>query len=163
MLIQQKIGNLKDFDAHNRPVDWLALEWFETNKRLLTKQTTLGKPVNLKFLGENPQYTEGDVLFDNEISIIAIRILPCEVIVIKPRNTYEIAAICYEIGNKHLPLFMEGNDFLIPFEIPLFKTLLASNYVVLKEKRQLLNPLKTSVSPHFNDSGKSLFSRIMDL
>ena len=56
------------------------------------------------FLEENPQYTEGDVLYEDELSIIAIHILPCEVIVIKPRNAYEIAAVCYEIGNRHVPL-----------------------------------------------------------
>ncbi len=148
MLIQQKIGNLIDFDAHKRSVDWLDLEWFEMNKRILTRSTRAGTLLNLKFLGENPQYTEGDVLFENELSIIAIHILPCEVIVIKPRNVHEIASACYEIGNRHLPLFMDDTDFLVPFEVPLFKILSDSNYIVLKENRQLFKQLKTTVLPH---------------
>lgn len=148
MLIQQKQGNLKNFDAHQRTVDWLDLEWFEMNKRILTRTTRGGTLLNLKFLGENPQYTEGDVLFENELSIIAIHILPCEVIVIKPRNTYEIATVCYEIGNRHLPLFMDDTNLLVPFEVPLFKILSDSNYILLKENRQLLQQLKTSVLPH---------------
>ena len=148
MLIQQKIGNLRDFDAHQRPVDWLDLEWYEMNKRILTRTTRGGTLLNLKFLGKNPQYTEGDVLFENELSIIAIHILPCEVIVIKPRNVHEIASACYEIGNRHLPLFMDDTDFLVPFEVPLFKILSDSNYIVLKENRQLFKQLKTTVLPH---------------
>ena len=68
MLIQKKIGNLKDIDTHQRPVDWLDLEWFEMNKRILTRTTREGTLLNLKFLGENPQYTEGDVLFEDELS-----------------------------------------------------------------------------------------------
>ena len=148
MLIQQKQGNLKDFDTHQRPVDWLDLEWFEMNKRILTRTTRGDTLLNLKFLRENPQYTEGDVLFENELSIIAIHILPCEVIVIKPRNAYEIAAVCYEIGNRHVPLFMDEPNLLVPFEVPLFKILSDSNYIVLKENKQLLKQLKTSVLPH---------------
>ena len=150
MLIQQKIGNLKDFNNNHRSVDWLDLEWFEMNKRILTRTTRGGILLNLKFLGENPQYTEGDILFENGETIIAVSILPCEVIVIKPRNTDEIASACYEIGNRHLPLFMDDNHLLVPFEVPLFKILTDSNYIVLKENRQLLKQLKTTISPHLS-------------
>ncbi len=148
MLIQQKQGNLKNLDDLQLPVDWLDLEWFEMNKRILTRATRGGTLLNLKFLGENPQYTEGDVLFEDELSIIAIHILPCEVMVIKPRNAYETAAVCYEIGNRHLPLFMDDAYLLVPFEVPLFKILSDSNYIVLKEDRQLLKQLKTTILPH---------------
>ena len=150
MLIQQKIGNLKDFNNNHRSVDWLDLEWFEMNKRILTRTTRGGILMNLKFLGENPQYTEGDILFENGETIIAVSILPCEVIVIKPRNAVEIASVCYEIGNRHLPLFMDDNHLLVPFEVPLFKILTDSNYIVLKENRQLLKQLKTTISPHLS-------------
>ena len=150
MLIQQKIGNLKDFNNNHRSVDWLDLQWFEMNKRILTRTTRGGILMNLKFLGENPQYTEGDILFENGETIIAVSILPCEVIVIKPRNTDEIASACYEIGNRHLPLFMDDIHLLVPFEVPLFKILSDSNYIVLKENRQLLKQLKTTVLPHFS-------------
>ncbi len=165
MLIQQKIGNLQDFETDNRTVDWLNLEWFEVNKRILTKQTTLGTTLHLKFLGENPQYTEGDVLFQNDKTIIAVCILMCDVIVLKPKGAYEIASVCYEIGNKHLPLFIDGDELLIPFEMPLFNMLTAANYIVSKEQRQLTKQLKTTVSPHVdnNNNSKSLFTRILDL
>ena len=165
MLIQQKIGNLQDFETHNRPIDWLNLEWFEVNKRILTKKTTLGTTLHLKFLGENPQYTEGDVLFENEERIIAVSLLACDVIVLKPQGAYEIASVCYEIGNKHLPLFIESDELLIPFEAPLFNMLTAANYIVSKEQRKLTKQLKTTVLPHAgnNNSSKSLFTRILDL
>ena len=163
MLIKEKIGHLRDFNTQERVIDWLELAWFEVNKRILTKKTGQGTILSLKFLGENPQYTEGDVLFENDDSIIAIRILPCDVIVIKPQSAYEIASVCYEIGNKHLPLFVENDELLIPFEMPLFNMLKAANYIVLEEQRKLLTPLKTSVSPHFDNNSKSLFSRILDL
>jgi urease accessory protein len=91
-----------------------------------------------------------------------VEIIACEAIVFIPRSTFEIAYVCYEIGNKHLPLFFEENLLLIPFDEPTFKMLLAAGMAVTMQKRKLLNQLKTSVAPHSHSSeNKSLFSRIM--
>jgi urease accessory protein len=73
-----------------------------------------------------------------------------------------MASVCYEIGNKHLPLFYESDELLVPFELPLFRLLSAQGYDVKQEERKLLQPLKTTVSPH-EHGGSSLFSKIMKL
>ena len=74
-----------------------------------------------------------------------------------------MASVCYEIGNKHLPLFYEADQLLVPFEMPLYKLLSAQGYIIIKEKRKLLKPLKTTVSPHSGGTNDSLFSKIMKL
>jgi urease accessory protein len=51
---------------------------------------------------------------------------------------------------------------LVPFEQPLFRVLAAQGYDVKQEKRKLLHPLKTTVSPHAHGN-ETLFSRIMKL
>ena len=76
---------------------------------------------------------------------------------------YEMAYICYEIGNKHLPLFYENNQLMIPYEAPLLRVLQASGLKRLIEHRKLLHQLKTTVSPHGHSDGKSLFSKILQL
>ncbi len=162
MLIQHKIGSIDDFDLKQKKVDWLYLEWHEARKRILRKTTQAGKEIAIKFLNENPELTEGDVLFADEKTVIAVSIQTCDCIVIQPKNMFEMASICYEIGNKHLPLFYEADELLVPFEMPLFKLLYAQGYTIKEEKRKLLQPLKTTVSPHGSDSN-SLFSRIMKL
>src|SRR5690242_17331400 len=128
MLIQKKLGNISTIDLNNRSIDWLQLEWFETSKRILRKQTRSGNDIALKFLDKNPALTQGDVLYEDETFIIAIDILPCEVLVIQPANLFEMASVCYEIGNKHLPLFYEKDELLVPFEMPLFRLLSAQGY-----------------------------------
>jgi len=107
MLIQKKTGNIHSIEIGSRAIDWLLLEWYETNKRILNKSTLLGKELSLKFLQANPSLTKGDILFEDEQCIIAVDIFPCDCIVIKPINMFEMASVCYEIGNKHLPLFFE--------------------------------------------------------
>lgn len=162
MLIQKKIGNLDSFAVDNKNIDWLVLEWYETNKRILRKKTQSGKEISLKFMNENPGLTQGDVLYEDAQAIIAVEILPCDCIVIQPKDMQEMASVCYEIGNKHLPLFFESNELLVPLEQPLLRLLTAQGYTVREEKRKLLYPLRTTVSPHAH-SNESLFSRIMKL
>lgn len=162
MLLQKKIGNLQSHIVNGKTIDWLQLEWYETRKRIFRKQTKSGKDVSIKFLNENPELTEGDILFEDGNSVIAISVLPCDCIVIQPVNMFEMASVCYEIGNKHLPLFYEEESLLVPFDAPLMRLLSAQGYEVKKEERKLLQPLKTTVAPH-SDGSNSLFSKIMKL
>ncbi len=161
MLIQQKTGSLNQ-RIINKTIDWLELKWYEANKRILRKQTRSGKEISLKFLNENPNLTQDDILYEDEKEIIAIEILPCDCLVIEPKNMFEMASVCYEIGNKHLPLFFENDAVLVPFEMPLYRLLLVQGYEVKQEQRKLLQPLKTTVAPHGNESA-TLFSKIMKL
>jgi urease accessory protein len=162
MLIQTKIGNLSTYNSSGKTIDLLPLEWYEARKRIFRKQSNSGSEVSIKFLNENPELTEGDVLFEDDTTIIAVTILPCDCIVIHPTNMFEMASVCYEIGNKHLPLFYEEEALLIPSDLPLLKLLTAQGYNVGVEKRKLLQPLKTTVSPH-DTAGTTLFSKIMKL
>ena len=162
MLVQKKIGNIHAHTVAGKSLDWLQLEWYETRKRVFRKQTVSGKEVAIKFLNENPDLAEGDILFEDNNSIIAVAVLPCDCIVIKPVNMFEMASVCYEIGNKHLPLFYENESLLVPFDAPLMRLLSAQGYDAKKEERKLLQPLKTTVAPH-SDGSNSLFSKIMKL
>jgi urease accessory protein len=163
MLIQQKTGNIKTTEIHGRSLDRLQLEWYECNKRILHKKTSDGIEVRLKFLKENPEFAEGDILYEDTDSLIVVDIIPCDAIIILAGSLLQTASVCYEIGNRHLPLFFENSELLVPFEEPLFRLLKASGYEVRKEKRKLLNPLRSTIAPHGHSSGDSLFNRIMKL
>ena len=164
MLIQEKIGNIATTNVDESTIDWLFIEWFEANKRILHKKTFSGKNVVLKFLQKNPELTQGDILFSGENSTIVVNIKECEAIVIKPQSMFEVANICYEIGNKHLPLFYQNNELLVVLDMPLFKLFEKANYSVTIEKRKLINPLKTSVTAHTHTIGnESFFSKIIKL
>ncbi len=158
MLIQEKIGNINSFALNERTIDRLPLEWYETRKRILRKQTVSGKEASIKFLGQNPEFTEGDILFADDKSIVAVSILPCDCIVIKPADMFQTASACYEIGNRHLPLFYENNLLLVPLDPPLMHSLQKQGYDVKEEKRKLLQPLKTTVTPH-GIAGEILLSK----
>lgn len=161
MLIKEKIGNLGFFALYNRKIDYLLLEWYETNKRILHKKTVAGVEVVMKFLNENQQLAEGDVIYEDDFSLIAIEIKECETLIIRPKTMFEMASVCYEIGNKHIPVFYHQEELLVAYEAPLHTLLSAAGYEVAQGKRKLANPLKSSVAPHGHNSQGSLFSKIM--
>jgi urease accessory protein len=163
MLIQEKKGQLHSYPVNGKTIDLLMLEWHEAGKRIVRKKTKSGREVSLKFLNENPQHSEGDVLFEGDDHIIAISILPCDCLMILPKNMFEMASVCYEIGNKHLPLFYENEQLLVPLDKPLLKLLMAQGYDVKQESKKLFQPLKTTVSPHSDTGSESLFTKIMKL
>ena len=161
MLVKEKIGNLELFAVNNRNIDYVLLDWYETNKRILHKKTLLGREISMKFLNENPQLGVGDIIYEDDFGLVAVDIKECEAIVIRPRSMYEMASVCYEIGNKHLPLFYQDEEILVAYEAPLFKLLNACGFAITQQKKKLTRPLKTTETPH----GKSntLFSKIMKL
>jgi urease accessory protein len=161
MLVKEKIGNLELFAVNNRNIDYVLLDWYETNKRILHKKTLLGREISMKFLNENPQLGVGDIIYEDDFGLVAVDIKECEAIIIRPRSMYEMAAVCYEIGNKHLPLFYQDEEILVAYEAPLLKLLSAGGYAITQQKRKLTRPLKTTVTPH--GSSNTLFSKIMKL
>lgn len=163
MIIMEKLGKLNSFDLSNKTIDRLQLEWYEKGKRILHKKTVLGKEVVLKFLKESPELQQDDVLYEDDHCLIVIQIVPCDVLVIRPGSLYDMALACYEIGNKHLPLFYEDDELLIPYEAPIHRMLQALGFQCGTGVRQLLHQLKTSVAPHAHAGGGSLFSKILQL
>ena len=62
-----------------------------------------------------------------------------------------------------MPLFIQEELVLMPFEMPMFRWLEASGYEPLKEEHQLLNLLKSNVEPHGHSGSTSLFSKIINI
>lgn len=162
MLVKEKLGNLELFAINNRNIDYVLLEWYETNKRILHKKTISNREVTMQFLNENPQLAVGDIIYEDDFTLIAIDIKECDSVVIRPKSMHEMATVCYEIGNKHLPLFYQHGEIIVAYEAPLFTMLKAGGFQVEMVKRKLTHPLKTTVSPH-SSSKDSLLSRILKL
>lgn len=164
MIIIEKIeGNIVTCPTEPRITDPLQLEWFETGKRVLRRFTLGGQEVALRFMRESPMLRQGDIAWMDDKKAIVVSILPAQAIVLRPATMTDMATICYEIGNKHLPLFLDGNEVLVPFEEPLFRWLEAKGYSPAKELRTLTNMLRSNVIPHEHGSSGSLFSKIMQL
>lgn len=169
MIIKEILGNKSNLDLTNLEIDFLELEWFETSKRIQSRTTDNGVQVSIKFLKEGQHLSQDDVLFKDDKKAIIINIIECEAIVVAPSSLLEMGTVCYEIGNKHAPMFIQDNQVLIPFEEPLFKWLSASGYHPTKENRQLKNMLRSTQASHGHnhanehDNKQPLFTKIINL
>ncbi len=148
MLIEKKIGSFKSMVPGCRRVETIALHWYETAKKILHKKTDAGREVVLKLFNETERLTQDDVMYTSEDLVICIDIIPAKAIVLRPASAKDMAWLCYEIGNKHLPLFYDDEELSMPYEDPVFTMLVAAGFTPLIENRKLLLQLKTSVAPH---------------
>ncbi|WP_312508367.1 urease accessory protein UreE [Chryseobacterium culicis] len=163
MIINQIIGNLAE-NPTEKLIDYLDLEWFETTKRIQRKKTRQGTDVAVRFLREGQRLREGDILFEDAEKIIAVNVLETEAIVMSPASLLEMGTVCYEIGNKHIPLFIQNDKVLLPFEMPMFRWLEASGFKPEKQFVKLLNLLKSNVEPHGHGSlGSTIFTKILKM
>lgn len=163
MIINEVAGSLKQFEVRNRTIDFLEIEWFEATKRIQRKRTKNGQEIAIKFLKEGQRLKQDDVLYEDDQKIIVVAIIPCEAIVVKPTSLLEMGSVCYEIGNKHLPMFIQNDEVLLPFEEPIFKWLSASGYETAKIFTRLINIVNATVQPHGSSESSSLFFKIMNI
>lgn len=163
MLCKKVIGNLRTYAVGTKEIDPLYLEWFEMPKRIMRKKSENGREVAMKFLSEGQRLQDGDIVLENENCVVAISVRPCESLEVTPRNLMEMGAVCYEIGNKHLPLFIQDDKVLVAYEKPLERLLIASGYQVARKNCKLTNMLKVHIDHSHTANNPSLFSRILDL
>ncbi|UTN04076.1 urease accessory protein UreE [Flavobacterium bizetiae] len=163
MLIKEILGNTAQQSLDKLTIDLLEIEWYEATKRIQRKTSNGGTDLSIKFLKEGQRLHEGDILYQDNEKAIVVHIKPCDAIVIKPKTMLQMGTVCYEIGNKHMPLFIQEELVLMPFEMPMFRWLEASGYEPLKEEHQLLNLLKSNVEPHGHSGSTSLFSKIINI
>lgn len=143
-IVSQVLGNIyKETDGNfcADSIDTIYIEWFNTQKRISRYTSTKGVDVALRF--EKPLaigLSHGDIIFKDKKNIIVVSIVPTHILSIYAKTKLDIARLCYEIGNYHLPLFIGENDFnfCTPYEKPLQRILNKYN-IFYKEEEGILD------------------------
>ena len=95
----------------------MDIEWHEAFKKIHKKVTDKGTQVGIRM--DDSVLTTGlcqdDVLYQDEQVIVAVNIPACQVIrvALTPGHERMAAKVCYEIGNRHAPLFWGDDDTFI--------------------------------------------------
>ncbi|MHC5201290.1 urease accessory protein UreE [Myroides sp. LJL119] len=130
--------------------DILSIEWFQANKRIQRLTTCGGQEVAIRFFGKNQELKHGDVLWEDQQSMIVIQVEPTQSIVVRFDNELDMSYVAYQVGNKHIALFVEKNYLLIPFERPIYKWLLEKGFDPELQQRVLVDKLNANVDPTHN-------------
>ena len=111
MLCEQIYGKLSEADTAGKTVEYVDMEWHEAFKKIHRKTTDKGREIGIRM--DDSVLSRGllqdDVIYVDDELVIAVNTPPCEVIEISFEKGYAFMAakVCYEIGNRHAPLFWE--------------------------------------------------------
>lgn len=161
--------NAKNRDLTGKQVDYFDLEWYETTRKVLRKHTrNTNEEIAFRILKENFRVKHLDVLYEEGNQIILASIIPAPAIILQPTTMLQMGTICYEIGNQHIPIFIENDEVILPYEDPIFKVLDKAGYNPVKGKRVFENMLKATPD-HVVDTGgnhksvdvDALFSKVL--
>lgn len=115
MILTHVIGNLADSEYTNIPqadIDYLCLDYADAQKHLLRAATENGRDISIRLAPEAQLrgFHDGDILMVEGDTLVAIKILPVPALLAKPRTIKEATQFCYEIGNRHAPLYALAKD-----------------------------------------------------
>lgn len=144
MILVEKLSSLKE-ETLPAKQDYLHIEWYEAHRRVLRRRTEKGQELGIRLHKNSIGLEHGAILWQDAEQVVLVNVLPCEAIVLKPITMMEMGILCYEIGNRHLPLFLQNDCLLMPYENPAFQFLQKLGYKPLRETHRLTNLLRTSV------------------
>lgn len=147
MIFREVLGNLRDMEITEKYIEKVQLEWYEADKRLLRKTTDRGTEVGIALSGAR-RLKQGDVLYAESRKVIAVEVLPTETIVLEPRDMQELAQVCYQLGNRHAPVFLDGEQVMVPFDQTVVELFNKLEIPVRVERRRLEHVLQPAAGHH---------------
>lgn len=119
MILTHVLGNLADYPVNDKQIDYLSLDYTDAQKHLLRAVSQGGRDIALRLSPEAQLrgLQDGDILADEDDTIVVIQILPTMSLLAKPRDFLEAAHFCYEIGNRHAPLYAYPQGDTVAFVV----------------------------------------------
>lgn len=126
MIAEKILGHLYETD---KEVDTVTVEWFERDKKLLKKISKKGIEIGIRV---GKPLNNGDILYEDEKSVIAVEMAECELIKITVSDIVEMGRLCFEIGNRHISLAIKSDCVKIPYDAPTYEYLKKLGFKVEK-------------------------------
>ena len=145
MIVNKILGNLNNFDLKDKKVDFANISNDDRVKKVLRVKSNNGVEIGINVEDE---LKDGDILAILEDSVIAIKILPTDVLEISPKNLKEMGIIAHNIGNRHTPAIFEENLMIIEPDSLIEEFLKNQNVDFKKTKRVLKTALRHASHSH---------------
>ena len=119
MIITKVLGQLDEKKINPEKLDKVSIDWFDCDKKILRKSSESGLEIGIR-LDETRRLMDGDILYEDESRVIAVEIVPVDAITFTGHHSLERVKFSYLVGNRHAPLFLEGEKMAIPYDEPMF-------------------------------------------
>ena len=114
MIADKILGNLNAQHPMGEVVP-VVFAWFETEKKRIAKTAADGTELG-GCVGE-PLHA-GDVLAEQNGKIYVVEVAPAPLIQTQVSTMQEMGRLCFELGNRHLPLQIEEHTVSVPYDEP---------------------------------------------
>jgi urease accessory protein len=148
-IIAAPLGNLATFAVGDRRVERVLVRSDDSAKRLLRLATSAGE-IGLRFAGAE-RLRDGDVVHADAERVVAVAVEPDDVLVGRPPTIAAALALAHALGNRHLPVQIEGETIVVRFD-PLLPALFAEHGVPCERAaRVVAEPFRHAHAPHGHD------------
>jgi urease accessory protein len=108
VVVEKIEGNLADLPREERDglhVEKVVLASADLVKRIQRVTTDHGREIGLRLArapGREGDLKDGDILLRDATGVVAVAVLPSDVLVIAPRTLAEMGVTAHSLGNRHL-------------------------------------------------------------
>ena len=144
--IESLLGNLRDFPVGTRTIERVPVASSAMTRRLLRLPSSAGD-LGITF-EDGMRVRDGDVLVADDANVIAIEVVPDDVLVAYPASIAEAVDVAHALGNRHVPVIRDGDTIVIGYADALETVLARSGVRYERTARVLEHPFVHAHAPH---------------
>jgi urease accessory protein len=147
--IDALVGNLRDFPVGGRTVERLPVASTAMTRRILRLPSSIGD-LGLMLDGDL-RIRDGDVLVADEARVIAVEVVPDDVLIAYPDSIAQAVEIAHALGNRHIPVIREGDAIVVGYASPLQELLERTGVRYERVARVMERPFRHAHAPHTHE------------
>ena len=113
ILVEEIRGRLSPDES--RRVEHVALGWEDRLRSRQRVRSDSGTELGVKLPTGQP-LREDDILFEDELRVVAVAAIPEDVLVLHAESEREMGRLCYQVGNRHAPICVQDGRVLTPYD-----------------------------------------------
>ena len=147
MLCDRVLGNLDSPAAAplraGKAVDYLDVTWADLHRRALRAVTRGGEAIGV-LLPLGQQLRHGDVLRVDDRRVVAVNLLPADLLVGRPGTSMRMGLVAVELGNLHFPVEIGDDEIATLWDGPA-EAVFRQFEVAYERVTRRFTPLRSSV------------------
>jgi len=129
------LGNLATFAVEGRIVERLGIARDDLAKRVMR-------------LAGDERMHDGDLIYADAQRVIALHVLPDDVLVCRPESIARACAVAHALGNRHLPMQIDGDAIVVRADRLVEDLFVELGVPYACESRTLAAPFRHANAPH---------------
>ena len=146
MIIENVLGNIKNFPTEGKTVDKVILDRERLSKPHQKVRTESGEAFGLS-LPHGCVLQSGDVIYADDDRVVAIELEPEDALIIRPEGQMQWARAAYNIGNMHQTAFIQDDCIVTPYDT-ILESIMQKLDVTTERGNCPIDGMRANVSQH---------------